>query len=226
LNGATAMGNTSWPSDLRVRLRHYLLLKAVGTTVFISVFFVGYFHVLRSTAGQAVLMPLTALDEFIGFQPAALYAYVSLWLYVGLPPAIMLGLRELLAYAGWIAALCITGLACFWFWPTAVPSHLVDTNLYPAYQLIQGLDAAGNACPSLHVATAAFSAIWLDRLLAEIGAGGRMRTANWAWFAAIAWSTLATKQHVALDALAGGLLGAAFALASLHRRSRPPAQPL
>jgi membrane-associated phospholipid phosphatase len=212
------MGNVSWPNELLVRFRRYFLFKSVGITAFISVFFVAYFHVLRSTAHQAVLMPVTAIDDLVGFQPAALYAYVSLWLYVGLPPAIMLGWRELLGYAGWIAALCIAGLACFWFWPTAVPPHLVDINLHPGYRLIRGLDAPGNACPSLHVAAAAFSAIWLDRLLAEVGTGWRLRTVNWAWFAAIAWSTLATKQHVALDVLAGILLAVAFALPSLRFR--------
>jgi membrane-associated phospholipid phosphatase len=222
----TSAGNPDWPTALFARLRRYFLLKAVGTTAFISVFFVGYFHVLRSTADQAVLMPVTALDELVGFQPAALYAYVSLWLYVGLPPAIIYGLRELIAYGGWIAGLCLVGLACFWFWPTAVPPHLVDINLYPGYRVIQGLDAAGNACPSLHVATAAFSAVWLDRLLAEVGAGGRMRTLNWAWFAAIAWSTVATKQHVALDVAAGCALGVVFALASLRWRPRAATQPL
>ena len=210
----------AWPSIAYAHLRRFFLLKMVGTTAFISIFFVGYFHVLRSTASAATLMPLTAIDDLVGFQPAALYAYVSLWVYVGLPPALMHGLRELIAYGGWIGALCVAGLACFWFWPTAVPPHLVDTALYPGYELIQGMDAAGNACPSLHVATAAFSAIWLDRLLAEIGTGWRMRAFNWTWFLAIAWSTLATKQHVSLDVAAGILLAVAFALPSLQFRPR------
>jgi membrane-associated phospholipid phosphatase len=212
------MYKSSWPGELLVRFRRYFLLKAIGTTTFISVFFVAYFHVLRSTAHQAVPMPATAIDDLLGFQPAALYAYVSLWVYVGIPPAIIYGLRELYAYGGWIAGLCIAGLACFWFWPTAVPLYPVDTALYPGYQLIRGLDNAGNACPSLHVATAAFSAIWLDRLLAEIGTGWRLRIFNWAWFATIAWSTVATKQHVALDVLAGILLAVAFVLPSLRFR--------
>lgn len=163
-------------------------------------------------------MPETALDRLIGFQPAALLPYVSLWLYVGIPPALLYGLRELVAYGCWIAALCIAGLACFYFWPTAIPPILIDTTQYPGFAVIQGLDAAGNACPSLHVATAAFSAIWLDRLLGEIGAARTVRAGNWLWFALIAWSTLAIKQHVALDVLAGLLLGLSFALPSLRLR--------
>ena len=99
-----------------------------------------------------------------------------------------------------------------------MPPYPVDTTLYPAFAVIQGLDAPGNACPSLHVATAAFSAIWLDRLLRELGAEVATRACNGLWLLAIAWSTLATKQHVALDVLAGLLLGLAFALPSLRLR--------
>lgn len=210
----------SWPRVAYARFWRHFWLKLVGTTTFISLFFVGYFQVLHATGDEAMVMPLTRIDELVGFQPAALYAYVSLWVYVGLPQALLQERRDLFAYCAWIGALCLAGLACFWLWPTAVPPHRVDTALYPGYALIQGIDAPGNACPSLHVAAAAFSAIWLDRLLAEIAAGWRTRAFNWAWFAAIAWSTLATKQHVALDVAAGILLALAFALPSLHLRTR------
>ncbi|HZV53891.1 MAG TPA: phosphatase PAP2 family protein [Rhodocyclaceae bacterium] len=207
-----------WQREFMKRFLRYALLKFVGTTTFISIFFIGYFHVLRHTTYEVTLMPLTALDRMIGFHPSALIAYVSLWVYVGIPPALFYSLRELVAYGCWIAGLCIAGLACFHFWPTAVPAHVIDPALYPGFGLIQGIDAAGNACPSLHVATAAFSAIWLDRLLREIGAGPAVRTINWTWFVLIAWSTMAIKQHVALDVLAGLLLGTLFALASLRNR--------
>jgi membrane-associated phospholipid phosphatase len=208
----------TWWRQALMRFRRHMLLKTVGTTAFITLFFVGYFHVLRNTVYEVTLMPLTALDHMIGFQPAALIAYVSLWFYVGIPPALLLGFRELVAYGAWIAALCITALVCFHFWPTAIPAHVVDSELYPGFGLIQGMDASGNACPSLHVATAAFSAIWLDRLLREIGASKTARAGNWIWFWLIAYSTLAIKQHVTLDVLAGLLLGIAFALPSLRNR--------
>jgi membrane-associated phospholipid phosphatase len=40
---------------------------------------------------------------------------------------------------------------------------------------------------------------------------------NIGWFLAIAYSTLATKQHVVIDAFAGAVLGTLFAIASLSR---------
>ena len=207
----------SWHASL-ARLKRHLLLKIAGTAAFITLFFVGYFHVLRHPAHEVTLMPETALDRLVGFQPAALLPYVSLWLYVGIAPALLHGLRELVSYGCWVGALCLAGLTCFHFWPTAIPANLLDTTQYPGFELIRGLDAAGNACPSLHVATAVFSAAWLDRLLRELDAGWPTRSANWGWFALIAWSTLAIKQHVALDVLAGLLLGLAFALPSLRLR--------
>ena len=80
------------------------------------------------------------------------------------------------------------------------------------------VDAAGNACPSMHVAIAIFSAIWIDRLLMESRVPIAFRIVNGAWFVAIAWSTLAIKQHVVLDALAGAALGVLFAIVSLRLR--------
>jgi membrane-associated phospholipid phosphatase len=72
----------------------------------------------------------------------------------------------------------------------------------------------------MHVAIAIFSAIWLEHLLRGARAPVALRALNAAWFLAIAWSTLAVKQHVVLDVLAGALLGVAFALPSLRWRPR------
>lgn len=200
------------------RIRRHLFLKVAGTAAFIWIFFVGYFHVLRNPAYEVTVMPLTWLDRRIDFEPLGLIPYLSLWCYLGIPPSLLKGFRELAAYGAWAAALCVSGLAVFHFWPTAIPAPQIDTLRYPGFEVLQGLDAAGNACPSLHVATATFSALWLDRLLREIGAGSKLRAINGAWFFAIAWSTLAIKQHVALDVLGGLLLGLAFALPSLRLR--------
>ena len=201
-------------------MRRFLWLKAIGISLFMWVFFVAYFHLLRNPVHPVTPMPLTALDHAIPFQPGAVIAYLSLWLYVGIPPGLLLGFRQLLVYGLWAAALCLTGLAFFYFFPTAVPPLALDPDLarFPAFALLHGVDAAGNACPSLHVATALFSAIWIDRLLRDIGAPRALRALNAGWFLLIAYSTLATKQHVVLDVLAGAPLGILFASASLHWR--------
>ncbi|MDQ0586684.1 phosphatase PAP2 family protein [Variovorax paradoxus] len=208
----------TWTADIGARIRRLFWLKAIGTTVFTWLFFIGYFHMLRNPAYPVVVMPLTALDHLIPFQPYTLGAYLSLWVYVGVAPGLQPNFRELVVYGLWIGALCLTGLGLFYFWPTQIPPLAIDVSGYPGFAMLQGVDAAGNACPSMHVAVAIFTAIRLDHVLREARTPAFLRLANWLWFAAIAYSTLAIKQHVVLDALAGALLGMAFVLASLRWR--------
>jgi PAP2 superfamily len=208
---------------MRYRMRYHLVLKFLGISAFMWVFFLLYFHLLRNPVHPVTVMPLTALDRAIPFQPEAFAAYVSLWLYVGIPVGLMLSLREVLIYGLWIGSLCVAGLACFYFWPTAVPPYdfTADVAGHKGFALLQGVDAAGNACPSLHVATATFTAVWVQRLLQLTQARPLWTWINLVWLLLIIYSTLAIKQHVVLDALAGVALALAFAWPSL--RWHPPA---
>jgi membrane-associated phospholipid phosphatase len=138
--------------------------------------------------------------------------------YVGVAPGLQLRFKELVVYGLWAGALCLTGLALFYFWPTQVPTLARELSDFPGFAILQGVDVAGNACPSMHVAIAIFTAIWVEHILRQAGAPLVLRLVNAAWFAAIAYSTLAVKQHVVLDVLAGALLGIAFAGPSLHWR--------
>jgi membrane-associated phospholipid phosphatase len=215
---ATPAAAPAWTADIALRIRRHFLLKLAGTTAFTWVFFVGYFHLLRHPARAPVMMPLTALDLWIAFQPQALAAYLALWVYVGFAPGLQKTFAELVVYGLWIGALCVTGLAMFYVWPTEVPQHVVRATDFPGFAMLQGVDAAGNACPSMHVAVAIFTAIWLDHIVRTARAPALLRVINAAWFLAIAYSTLAIKQHVVLDVVAGALLGCAFAWPSLRWR--------
>ncbi|MBC7993451.1 MAG: phosphatase PAP2 family protein, partial [Rhizobacter sp.] len=207
---------TTWRTELWSRMRYCFVIKTVGITAFTWLFFIGYFHVLRNPVYPATPMPLTVVDEWISFQPAALWPYLTLWLYLGFAPALQHSFRQLLVYGLWAGGLCVTGLAIFYFWPTTVPPRLMDVSGYAGFALLQGVDAPGNACPSMHVAVAIFSAICFHDVLRQVGAPQVLRLLNIAWFLAIAYSTVATRQHVALDGGAGALLGTAFAVPSLR----------
>jgi hypothetical protein len=211
----------TWAADIGVRMRRYFALKLVGVTAFTWLFFIGYFHLLRHPIHAVTVMPLTALDHLIPFQPQALFAYLTLWLYVGVAPGLQLTLRELVVYGLWVGALCLTGLGFFYFWPTQVPPLAIDVSALPGFALLQGVDAAGNACPSMHVAVAMFTAIRIEDVLRQARTPAYLRLINRGWFLAIAVSTLAIRQHVVLDAAAGALLGVAFALPSMRWRPRP-----
>ncbi len=208
----------AWTAALGVRMRKHLALKLVGTTAFTWLFFIGYFHLLRHPAYPLSVMPLVALDRLVPFQPQMLPIYLSLWFYVGIAPGLQLTFNQLLVYGLWVGALCVTGLTLFYFWPTEIPPLMPHTAGFAGFSVLRGVDAAGNACPSMHVAVAMFSALWIERVLRLVQAPAPLRLLNAAWFLAIAYSTLAIKQHVVLDVLAGALLGIAFALPSLHWR--------
>jgi membrane-associated phospholipid phosphatase len=212
--------NSPWFQQIAARVVLLWPLKAFGTMAFMALFFWGYFAVLEYPLAPPVTMPVLALDAWIPFTPLAFPVYVSLWVYVSLPPALLGSLRSLLGFGAWIAALCLFCLGLFWLWPTAVPMPDIDWQQYPQMAVIKGIDAGGNACPSLHVGSAVFAACWLARLLRNIGAPVLMRWLNWTCCVLIVWSTVATRQHVVLDVVAGVLVGLLFALPSLRHVGR------
>lgn len=186
--------------------------------LFIALFFAAYFYLLKHPAYPVTVMPLTWPDRLIAFEPLAMPLYISLWVYVSLPPLLLATRSELQRYGVAMAATCLTGLVIFYFWPTAAPAPDIDWALYPGVDFLKNLDAAGNACPSLHVATALFSGAWLHHSLRRFGGPRWLLAINWLWCAGIVYSTLATRQHVAVDAWAGIALGSLGAWLSLHPR--------
>jgi len=212
-----------WYRQAAAAVPRYFALKSIGIPIFIAVFFAAYFLVLKNPVYPVTVMPFTLMDELIGFEPLAVPVYLSLWVYVSVAPAFLATRQELQAFTLGMAATCVTGLLIFWFWPTTVPPATIDWTLYPSVDFLKNIDASGNACPSLHVATAVFSGLWLAYLLKIFGAPLWVQTFNAAWCVAIAYSTVATRQHVAVDMWAGLALGAVAAWLSLHylRRKRP-----
>ena len=207
-----------WYALAAQALSRHLLLKALGTPFFIAIFFGAYFYLLNYPASEITIMPTIWLDRVIGFAPNALSLYLSLWIYVSLPPALLATRQALYRYALAMAATCLVGLLFFYFWPTAVPVANIDWTRYPDVHFLKNIDAAGNAFPSLHVATAVFSGIWLHFLLRRFGAPRWILALNTAWGVGIIYSTIATRQHVAVDVLGGLVLGGLAAWLSLRYR--------
>jgi membrane-associated phospholipid phosphatase len=198
-------------SDLRLlheRMKPHPLLKTLGITAFITAFFAGYFHLLNFPAHPVTVLPHSALDQRIPFTPWLLVAYASLWIYVAIAPVLQSTRRDLYAFGLEAAGVALIGLSIFYFWPTTLAPLTIDWENHPGFEFLKTIDAAGNACPSLHVAFSVFTAIRIHESLRQVRARSTLRVANWLWCAAIAYSTLAIKQHVIIDVLAGTLLGA------------------
>ncbi len=206
-----------WPRLIADRVAFLWPLKAMGTMGFMALFFWVYFGVSRHPAMPPRVMPVIWLDTWIEFSPAALPAYLSLWIYVSLAPALLGSLQSLMRFGLWIGGLCTFCLAIFWLFPTNTPSFGIDWADHPDFVFLKGLDTAGNACPSLHVATTVFAAIWLERVLGRLGAPRGLRWLSALQCSVIIWSTIATRQHVVLDVVGGLGVGIAFAALSLRR---------
>lgn len=208
--------HASWLHQLGPRFLTLWPAKFIGTTLGMTAFFIAYFWLLHHPIFPLTIMPLTALDRWIEFRPGALGLYVSLWFYVSLAPALLTKPRELWSYLLAATVLSVIGLGIFLFWPTAVPAVAPDWPHHSFFSLLHRVDASGNACPSLHVAFAVFTACWFERILRVLQAGGLVRMLNGLWCLGILYSTIATRQHVVIDVLAGAVLGAV--VAGLHLR--------
>jgi membrane-associated phospholipid phosphatase len=188
------------------RLKAHWRFKLMAWAIIVIAFFVGYFLLLGFPIFPVREMPATALDRLIAFQPGALPLYLSLYLYIPLAPWLLDNKRDLNACCLVSSGLCLVGLAIFLCWPTVIPRP--DSA---AYRPLIAIDGPGNACPSLHAASAVFSAICIDHMARHLGDRGLARGLSWFWCLGILYATLATKQHVAVDLVAGTVLGAAWA---------------
>lgn len=197
----------SWQQECVRRLSHHWHLKSVATASFMVAFFYGYFAILHSPVYPVTIMGTTRIDDWIPFWPSAFYLYASLWVYTSLVPALQPNFPRLLLYGVGIGMLCFSGLVFFFFFPTAVPYASADWFNDPALVVLRKIDMTGNACPSLHVASAIFTAICLHRQLTSMRCPTWLKKTSWVWCAFIVYSTLAIKQHVLWDAIAGMALG-------------------
>jgi membrane-associated phospholipid phosphatase len=203
----------TWQKECLGRLSHHWHLKSVATASFMAAFFYGYFAILHAPMFPVTTMGTTRIDDWIPFWPSAFYMYASLWVYTSLVPALQPNFPRLLLYGVGIGLLCLTGLVFFFFFPTAVPYASADWFNDPALVVLRKIDMTGNACPSLHVASAIFTAICLHRQLTSMHCPVWLKTTSWVWCVFIVYSTLAIKQHVLWDALAGMVLGVVIAFA-------------
>lgn len=149
---------------------------------------------------------MTILDRWAGFQPHPwAWVYESNFLLVGVVPWLIDSQRELRRYAAGFALLSVVCFVVFVLFPVASPRP-ENLEASPFLIFITRVDGPLNAFPSLHAGSLIYTLVWARRLC-----GGRLNL--WvavllpAWAGLILFATLATKQHYAIDLLAGGLIG-------------------
>lgn len=203
------MNNPLWKQEIAKRFITKVMIKGILTTLAFPAFFIAYFWVMHNPApfAELTVIPLFVVDHWIPVQQWALIPYASLWLYVCFPSSLIEQRQELIEYLLGATFLCIVGLGIFWLLPTTVPDFGLDWSLYPALEFLKMADGGANALPSLHAAFAIYTAAFLSKQLRSFNAPQALRVINVVWALLIVYSTMATRQHVFLDALAGVALG-------------------
>ncbi len=97
------------------RVRACFWLKTFGIPAFMAAFFLGYFLILNNPLYAVTVMPLTFIDRLIPYQNSAWILYVSLWLYVQIPPTLIEDRRELVLYGVTAGLTSLVGFTVFFF---------------------------------------------------------------------------------------------------------------
>lgn len=205
----------TWTHELSTRTRTLLLLKMLANLSGIAAFFYAYFWVMRHPLSAATAIPVTWIDDLVPFSPQSFFLYASLWAYVALASVFTKDGRELAAWAAACFAMIVIGLGIFMALPTKVPDFAIDWAQYPSLEFLKAVDASGNALPSLHAAFAVFTAVVLHRQLTAVRAPRALLACNVLWCLGIVYSAMATRQHLALDIIAGAVLAGAVSIAYL-----------
>jgi len=210
-----------WASRIGARLAAEGRLKA-ALGAGLTAFFCGPYFALQHVAlVEPRRLSLSGLDRAIGFAPGWVWGYQSVYLLIVLVPWLATRRDDLRRYARGFVLLAAAGFVCFLLYPVDGPRP-PDVPRTGMWALLLAYDAPRNAMPSLHVGLAAYTVLFGARTLAA-EAGARARTAWIAvgvlWLAVIAYATLATKQHYAVD-LPPGLAGAWLAHAWVWRGAR------
>jgi membrane-associated phospholipid phosphatase len=162
---------------------------------------------------EPLIVHPSAIDHWIPFVPAAAWLYAT---YLGLLPALLLARRTpgftTVFVAGTLCA--ILNAIVYILFPTALAARS-PAPPGTLLALVQALDTTLCALPSGHVALP--SALTASAWVAASDHAGHRRwwrsvAAGFAvWTVVLAASTLLTRQHYLIDALAGAVFGVAVA---------------
>lgn len=183
-----------------------------------SAFSAGYLLTGRLHWRPPAILPPSALDRAIPFLAWTLAVYAS---HYALPVLAFWRARDTAARTRLFYAMALASafaFLAFAAFPTAVDRPEAAAVASPifgaAWRSLYALDTPANCLPSLHAALALLSA----RALRDEGGAWRWSAA---WAAAIAFSTLTTKQHLAADVAAGAALAFAAWTAAGRLRYSP-----
>jgi membrane-associated phospholipid phosphatase len=142
-------------------------------------------------------------DQLVGFEPAWVWIYVSLYLLVWIPPWLALSKEAVHRYVRGVLWMVPISCVAWLGWPVAGPRPEVLPKAGTLFAWLVSVDSPINTIPSMHMALAVYSLLFARRTLEQCGRGWIFLGVGFVWVALIAYSCLATKQHFVVDLLAG-----------------------
>ena len=163
--------------------------------------------------GRAVHVPALQLDTRIPLQPGWVFAYGALYLFLIVLPVLVVRDQLHIRRTVWAyLSVWLSSYAIFLSYPTVASRPDLAGNGFGVWGLglLYSADPPFNCFPSLHVAhsfVSAFTCLRIHRRLGLLCSAAAL---------VVAVSTLFTKQHYILDAVAGFALASTAYLAFLH----------
>jgi membrane-associated phospholipid phosphatase len=183
---------------------------------------VGYLAVQRAVVFPDGRVPLTWFDRVIPFQSRWVWVYLSLYLLNPIGPLLARSRQDLLRYARGILFVFVCGFVCFVMFPVAGPRPAAADNFW-LYQRLILIDRVYNSFPSLHAACAVYAVLFAAYASSDTSRRYLRRSLlslAWLWVGLILYSTIATRQHFAIDLPAGVFLGWLAQWLFVSRKSR------
>lgn len=190
-------------SDTARRVAIEWRMKTAISVVLPIYFCVLYFGIQRLPMLEPRSLAPTVADDLIAFEPRWTAVYQSLYLFLPLP-WLCTSAAELRRYISGFFAVTAVAFLCFVLFPVEGPrpATALDDALY---KLVVTYDRNVNTVPSLHVALTVYTLL----LAFRIARSGAARLFATTWALLIVFSTMAIKQHWAVDVAAGVALAIA-----------------
>ena len=195
----------------------YLAFRTVLASALVSLMPL-YFVIGELTRDWPAHAPEIALDRLIAVQPAWMIVYGSLYVFAVVLPFLVVRDRDLgrRAVQAYLMVMVVSYLG-FLLYPTEAPrpQEVIGDGFLPwILRNVYSIDPPHGCFPSLHVAYSFVSALTCYRVHRGLG----IVTLLWATLIGI--STLFTKQHYAVDVVAGALTAYAADLLFLRKYPR------
>ena len=190
------------------RLRACWRLKAALAATVCFTFCVPYFLIGNFPVLPVHELPLTRLDRAIGFHPHGwVWVYQSEYILVNAIPWLARRREELVRYVRGFAAISLVSFVVFLLFPIRGPKPPVE-NPTGMYWLLLLYDVPTNSLPSLHAGLVVFTLAFANRIIGR-DVGRDVKALFALWGGLILYATLATKEHYAVDIVAGVALALA-----------------